>query len=100
MSGLLHLSPELGFTQEDLADLPGSFAPCVIRDGKIARADGLPLGWEHYDLLDEGFPATLTEDGERGPIISGCLIPPGKMQSGSGLFCSTTIPEAIRGRPI
>ena len=65
MSGLLHVSPERGFTQEDLADLPGSFPPCVIRDGKIARADGLPLGWEHYDLLDEGFPATLTEDGER-----------------------------------
>ena len=64
MSGLLHVSPERDFTQEDLADLPGAFPPCVIRDGKIARADGLPLGWEHYDLLDEGFPATLTEDGE------------------------------------
>jgi hypothetical protein len=64
MSGLLHASPEVGFTQGDLADLPDAFPPCVIRDGKIARADGLPLEWEQYDLLDEGFPATLTEDGE------------------------------------
>jgi Uma2 family endonuclease len=64
MSGLLHLSPKVGFIQGDLAHLPGAFPPCVIRDGKIARADGLPLEWEHYDLLDEGFPATLTEDGE------------------------------------
>jgi Uma2 family endonuclease len=55
---------ELVFTQEDLAELPESFPPCVIRDGKIARADGLPLEWEQYDLLDEGFPATLTETGE------------------------------------
>lgn len=64
MSGLLHLSPQLGFTEGDLAHLPDAFPPCVIRDGKIARADGLPLEWEEYDLLDEGFPATLTEDGE------------------------------------
>jgi Uma2 family endonuclease len=64
MSGLLHLSPEIGFTQEDLADLPDAFPPCVIRDGKITRADGLPLEWEQYDLLGEGFPATLTEGGE------------------------------------
>jgi Uma2 family endonuclease len=55
---------KLGFTQEDLADLPDAFPPCVIRDGKITRADGLPLEWEQYDLLGEGFPATLTEDGE------------------------------------
>jgi Uma2 family endonuclease len=55
---------ELAFTQEDLADLPDAFPPCVIREGKIGRADGLPLEWEEYDLLDEGFPATLTEDGE------------------------------------
>ena len=55
---------ELAFTQEDLADLPDGFPPCVIREGKIGRADGLPLEWEEYDLLDEGFPATLTEDGE------------------------------------
>jgi Uma2 family endonuclease len=64
MSGLLHLSPELGFTREDLADLPDAFPPCVIRDGKIARADGRPLEWEQYDLLGEDFPATLTETGE------------------------------------
>jgi Uma2 family endonuclease len=64
MSGLLRVSPELGFTPEDLADLPHDFPTCVIRDGRIARADGLPLEWEQYDLLGEGFPATLTEDGE------------------------------------
>jgi Uma2 family endonuclease len=64
MSGLLRVSPELGFTAEDLADLPHAFPPCLIRDGKIARADGLPLEWEQYDHLGEGFPATLTEEGE------------------------------------
>ncbi|MFY9987373.1 MAG: Uma2 family endonuclease [Chthoniobacterales bacterium] len=64
MSGLLHVSPKVGFTRGDLANLPDAFPPCVIRDGKIARADGLPLEWEQYDQLDEGFPATLTEDGE------------------------------------
>ena len=64
MSGLLRVSPEPGFTAEDLADLPHAFPPCLIRDGKIARADGLPLEWEQYDQLGEGFPATLTEDGE------------------------------------
>jgi len=64
VSDLLHLSHERGFTREDLADLPEIFPPCVVRDGKIARADGLPLEWEQYDLLGEGFPATLTEDGE------------------------------------
>ncbi len=64
MSGLLHVSPKVGFTRGDLANLPDAFPPCVIRDGKIARADGLPLEWEQYDRLGEGFPATLTEDGE------------------------------------
>ena len=55
---------KLGFIRQDLADLPDSFPACVIREGKIARADGLPLEWEQYDLLGEGFLATLTEDGE------------------------------------
>ena len=55
---------QLAFTEDDLAYLPDSFPPCVIRDGKIARADGLPLEWEHYELLDEDFPAVLTETGE------------------------------------
>ena len=64
MSGLLHVSPKVGFTRRDLADLPDVFPPCVIRNGKIARADGLPLEWEQYDQLGEGFPATLTEEGE------------------------------------
>jgi Uma2 family endonuclease len=64
MSGLLHVSPKVGFTRRDLADLPDVFPPCVIRGGKIARADGLPLEWEQYDQLGKGFPATLTEDGE------------------------------------
>jgi Uma2 family endonuclease len=63
MSGLLQ-KEEFAFTEEDLADLPGSFPACVIREGKIARVDGLPLEWEQYDLLGEGFPATLTENGE------------------------------------
>ena len=66
---LLHLShttegEELVFTKEDLAELPEGFPPCVIRDGKIARADGLPLEWEQYELLEEDFPAMLTETGE------------------------------------
>jgi Uma2 family endonuclease len=64
MSGLLRFTPELGFTAEDLADLPSDFPTCVIRDGKIVRADGLPLEWEQYDLLGEDFPATLTETGQ------------------------------------
>jgi Uma2 family endonuclease len=66
MSSLLDASREerLAFTDKDLAYLPESFPRCVIRAGKIARADGLPLEWDQYDLLDEGFPATLTEDGE------------------------------------
>jgi hypothetical protein len=55
---------ELGLTKADLADLPDSFPPCLIRDDRIARADGLPLEWEQYDLLDENFPATSTESGE------------------------------------
>jgi Uma2 family endonuclease len=55
---------ELVFTREDLAELPESFPRCVIRDGKIARADGLPLEWEQYELLEEDFPAVLTETGE------------------------------------
>jgi Uma2 family endonuclease len=66
MSGLLDVSHEerLAFTEEDLAHLPDSFPRCVIRAGKIVRADGLPLEWEQYDLLGEDFPATLTETGE------------------------------------
>jgi Uma2 family endonuclease len=64
MSDLLHIEDEPAFTQEDLAHLPHSYPRCVIREGKIARADGIPLEWEQYDLLGEGFPATLTEDGE------------------------------------
>jgi Uma2 family endonuclease len=55
---------KLGFTRQDLADLPDAFPPCVVRNGKIARADGLPLEWNQYNLLDEGFPAILTEEGE------------------------------------
>ena len=55
---------KLGFTRQDLADLPGAFPPCVVRNGKIARADGLPLEWDQYDLLGGGFPPTLTETGE------------------------------------
>ena len=47
---------KLGFIRQDLADLPDSFPACVIREGKIARADGLPLGWEQYDLLPKDFP--------------------------------------------
>jgi Uma2 family endonuclease len=54
----------LAFTEEDLAGLPSSFPPCLIRDGTIARADGLPLEWGQYDLLDKNFPATLTESGQ------------------------------------
>jgi hypothetical protein len=48
---------KLGFIRLDLADLPDGFPACVIREGKIARADGLPLEWEQYDLLREDFPA-------------------------------------------
>jgi len=55
---------KLAFTQEDLTHLPEGFPLCVIRDGRIARADGLPLEWEDYELLDEDFPATLTETGD------------------------------------
>jgi Uma2 family endonuclease len=54
----------LAFREEDLLRLPGTFPSCVIRDGRIARVDGLPLEWEDYELLDEDFPATLTETGE------------------------------------
>ena len=55
---------KLAFTEEDLAGLPSSFPPCLIQNSRIARADGLPLEWEQYGLLDESFPATLTETGE------------------------------------
>jgi Uma2 family endonuclease len=55
---------ELAFTEEDLAYLPDSFPRCVIRAGRIARADGLPLKWEDYHLLEEDFPAVLTKKGE------------------------------------
>ena len=55
---------QLAFTEDDLAHLPDGFPPCVIRDGKIVRADGLPLAWEQYELLEEDFPAVLTENGE------------------------------------
>lgn len=54
----------LAFTEEDLAYLPDSFPRCVIRDGKIVRADGVPLEWEDYELLEEDFPAVLTNRGE------------------------------------
>jgi len=54
----------LAFTEDDLAYLPDDFPPCLIRDGRIARADGLPLKWEDYLLLEEDFPATLTKTGE------------------------------------
>lgn len=65
MRDLLHVDEEqLAFTEEDLAYLPESFPPCVIRDGKIARTDGLPLKWEDYQLLEEDFPAVLTKRGE------------------------------------
>jgi Uma2 family endonuclease len=66
MSGLLDASPEepLAFTEQDLAYLPESFPRCVIRAGRIARADGLPLKWEDYQLLEEDFPAVLTKTGE------------------------------------
>jgi Uma2 family endonuclease len=66
MSGLLDVSHEerLAFTEEDLAYLPDSFPRCVIRAGRIARADGLPLKWEDYQLLEEDFPAVLTKTGE------------------------------------
>jgi Uma2 family endonuclease len=66
MSGLLDVSHEerLAFTKEDLAYLPDSFPRCVIRAGRIARADGLPLKWEDYQLLEEDFPAVLTKTGE------------------------------------
>jgi Uma2 family endonuclease len=72
LMSLLHLpdsteglaEEELVFIKEDLAELPEGFPHCVIKDGKIARADGLPLEWEQYELLDENFPATLTETGE------------------------------------
>ena len=53
-----------GFYKRIFGVLPDGFPRCVIGAGKIARADGLPLEWEQYDLLGEGFPATLTEDGE------------------------------------
>ena len=55
---------KLGFIRQDLADLPDGFPACVIREGKITRADGLPLEWEQYDLLPEDFPAMLAEAGE------------------------------------
>jgi len=65
---VLHLSrpteEECAFSEQDLAYLPDDFPPCVIRDGRIARADGLPLKWEDYLLLEEDFPATLTKTGE------------------------------------
>ena len=66
MSGALHVSyeEELAFREEDLAYLPNGFPPCVIRAGKIVRADGLPLTWEDYQLLEEDFPAVLTKTGE------------------------------------
>jgi Uma2 family endonuclease len=66
MSGLLDVSHEerLTFTEQDLAYLPESFPRCVIRAGRIARADGLPLKWEDYQLLEEDFPAVLTKTGE------------------------------------
>ena len=66
MSSLLHVfrEEELAFTEKDLASLPDSFPRCVIRAGKIARADGLPLTWEDYQLLEEDFPAVLTKKGE------------------------------------
>ena len=59
MSGLLDVSREerLAFTEEDLAYLPDSFPRCVIRAGRIARADGMPLKWEDCQLLEEDFPA-------------------------------------------
>lgn len=44
--------------------MPKEFPVSVIRDGRIARADGLPLGLNEYDLLGEDFPAVLTETGE------------------------------------
>jgi len=53
----------LRFTRQDLADLPSAFPPCVLRNGKIVRADGLPLESDQYDVLDEGFPAI--PDGRR-----------------------------------
>ena len=55
---------KLWFIRQDLANLPDGFPPCVILEGKIVRADGLPLEWEQYDLLREDFPVTLTETGE------------------------------------
>jgi Uma2 family endonuclease len=55
---------KLAFTQQHLAYLPKEFPVSVIRDGRIARADGLPLGLNEYDLLGEDFPAILTETGE------------------------------------
>ena len=55
---------ELAFTEKDLAYLPDCFPLCVIRAGRIARADGRPLTWEDYQLLDEDFPAVLTKRGE------------------------------------
>src|ERR1700751_1809452 len=66
MSGLMRVSheEEPAFTQEDLAYLPDGFPRCVIRAGKIVRADGLPLKWEDYQLLEEDFPAVLTKKGE------------------------------------
>ena len=66
MSGLLNVSREeqLAFTEKDLTYLPDSFPRCVIREGRIARADGRPLTWEDYNLLEEDFPAMLTKTGE------------------------------------
>lgn len=55
---------KLAFTEQDLAYLPEGFPLSIIRDGRIARADGLPLGLNEYDLLGEDFPAILTETGE------------------------------------
>ena len=55
---------KLAFTRADLAHLPDEFPVCVVRDGRIARADGLPLGLNDYDLLGEDFPAILTAAGE------------------------------------
>ena len=66
MSGLLDVFHEEqpGFSAEDLRYLPESFTRCVIRGGKIVRADGVPLKWEDYELLEEDFPAVLTKKGE------------------------------------
>ena len=73
------------FTEEDLRHLPESFPRCVIRDGKIVRADGVPLKWEDYELLAEDFPAVLTKRGELRMAVaptdthekSNCWLPPG-----------------------